>query len=165
MRSERRSTKRITNRDLARLAEVARQDRAAFFSRPRPSGPLPKDVLCVTLCQGAALHFVDGQNGIKDFDVWTFYRRRRNLQFPPRRVVSRDFGHPKFGQSFDRPEFVGRRVDLIGRSLDLARGESPAAAVQRYLTEGSTESARRLSEKAVVMLEPTRFRGLVVWPM
>ena len=122
MRPGRRSLKQITDRDLARLAEVARQDRADFFSKPRPSAPVLRDVLCVALCQGAALHYLDGRNGIKDFDVWTFYRRHGRKQFPPRRIVSRDLGHTKFGRSPDRPDFDGRRVDLIGRSLDTRVG-------------------------------------------
>jgi hypothetical protein len=27
----------------------------------------------VPLCQGGALHYVNGSNGVKDFDVWSFY--------------------------------------------------------------------------------------------
>ena len=26
-------------------------------------------------CQGAALHYVNERNGVKDFDVWSFYAR------------------------------------------------------------------------------------------
>jgi hypothetical protein len=84
MNSERRSTKHISDADLDRLAELARRDRAEFFARRRPLAPPVSALLCVALCQGAALHFIDGRNGIKDFDVWTFYRRRGARQFPPR---------------------------------------------------------------------------------
>jgi hypothetical protein len=34
--------------------------------------------------QGAALHYVNGQNGIKDFDVWSFYAQYDDWPFPPR---------------------------------------------------------------------------------
>jgi len=163
MRPEARSRKKITDRDLASLAEVARADRAEFFARSRPSA-LSNKILCVALCQGAALHYVDGKNGVKDFDVWTFYRGQGKSQFPPRRIVSRDFGHPKFGRSVDRPDYIGRRVDLIGRSIPVRPSESPIAALRRYVTEGKTESARRLAEKAIVLLEPARLRGRIVWP-
>lgn len=163
--SPKRSLKGITRADLTRLAAIARSDRREFFSsRPR-SAVLKKNVLCAALCQGAALHLVDGKNGVKDFDVWTFYRRHRATKFPPRRIVSRDFGIPKFGRSPDRPNFAGRRVDLLGRSLDVPKGAEPVAALRRYLTERTTDSARRLAEKAVVLLEPASKRGTVVWPV
>ena len=42
-------------------------------------------IIAVALCQGAALHYVNGSNGIKDLDVWTFYAERPALiQYPPR---------------------------------------------------------------------------------
>jgi hypothetical protein len=163
--SPRRSLQRITHGDLKRLAATARADRRAFVSQRAFRAALRKNVLCVALCQGAALHFVDGKNGVKDFDVWTFYSRRGAAKFPPRRIVSRDFGIPQFGRSPDRPAFVGRRVDLLGRSLDVPKGADPVAALRRYLTEGATDSARRLAEKAVVLLEPASKRGTVVWPI
>ena len=28
--------------------------------------------ICVALCQGAAMHYFDKTNGIKDFDIWFF---------------------------------------------------------------------------------------------
>ena len=34
------------------------------------------------LCQGAALHYVDAKNGVKDFDVWSFYTQRADGSFP-----------------------------------------------------------------------------------
>jgi len=79
-------------------------------------------------------------------------------------VVSRDFGLGKFGRSPDRPDFNGRRVDLIGRSIDVRPGESVLSALRRYLRDGKTTSARCLAAKAVVLLEPARLRGTVAWP-
>ncbi len=31
-----------------------------------------KQPLAVALCQGAAMHYYDNTNGVKDFDVWFF---------------------------------------------------------------------------------------------
>ena len=59
--------------DLLRLKEIAARDREEFFERNRKYGDLRNHVVVVALCQGAALHFVNGRNGIKDIDVWTFY--------------------------------------------------------------------------------------------
>ncbi len=54
-----------------------------FFWRYRNWSQLYRDrVIAVTLCQGAALHYLNGRNGVKDFDLWTFFektRERRSL--------------------------------------------------------------------------------------
>jgi hypothetical protein len=59
----------ISAADLEKLADIARHDRKDFFLR-RPE--YRAKVLLVALCQGAALHYLDGRNGIKDFDVRYF---------------------------------------------------------------------------------------------
>jgi len=164
--SARRSYKEIALKDLGRLAEIARWDREDLFRRIPRWGRLYADrVLCVALCQGAALHYVTGQTGVKDFDVWTFYRAHPAAPFPARRLRTVDFGDRKFGQSPDKPEFVGRRVDLIGRSLKCEPSDNPVRVVQAYLSEGRTRSARCLAEKAVVLLVPPDRRGQIIWPM
>lgn len=66
-----RSYERITERDLARLAQIAREDRAGRLARRPRWRVYEKRIICVALCQGAALHYLDGANGVKDFDVWT----------------------------------------------------------------------------------------------
>jgi len=118
--------------------------------------------MCVALCQGAALHYLDRTTGINDFDVYTFYRRHPAKDWYGRRIKRRDFGDPKFGQSLDRPEFVGRRVDCCARSIDVASREDVETALRRYLREGRTKTATLLAAKAVVLLEPNC--GRVVWP-
>ena len=73
----------------------------------------------VGLCaRGAALHYVNGQSGVKDFDVWSFYAQYDDWPFPSRWRGTRDFGPSKFGRySGDPPRYTGRRIDLLGRSL------------------------------------------------
>lgn len=151
--------------DLTRLARIARADRDAFFEKYPRYSPLADRLICVALCQGAALHAINGENGIKDFDVWTFYAAHpEDAAFPWRRCVARDFGDPKFGRSPERPDFVGRHVDLLGRSLETEGETDPAIILRKYLSEGKSETARRLSEKAAVLLEPANQFGAVVWP-
>lgn len=72
----------------------------------------------------------------------------------PKRIKSYDFGDPKFGQSQDRPDFAGRRVDCLVRSIDTMEGEDVKTSIQRYLIEGKTKTAQLLAAKAVVLLEP-----------
>lgn len=159
-----RSMVKIDLLDLARLARIARLDRQKFIARHPSRAALIPNILCVALCQGAALHFVNKKNGVKDFDVWTFYVDAGNQVFPPRRIVSRDFGDDKFGQSSDRPEFIGRRVDLLGRSIPAGRANNIIANLQAYLAQGRTQTARLLAAKAVVILEPSRLCGEIAWP-
>jgi hypothetical protein len=123
-----------------------------------------KRVLGSALCQGAALHYVTGRVGINDFDIYTFYSETRERLWYAKALRSRDFGRSKFGQSVNRPDFVGRRVDFMGRGIRARIGANPIAALRQYLREGRTLSARLLRTKAVVLLEPARFRGTVVWP-
>lgn len=161
-----RSLEKITVTDLQRLAAIARMDREDLFRRKPDLGKLYAGrLICVTLCQGAALHYIDSQNGVKDFDVWTFFHGYSKQPFPYRRNVHRDFGHPKFGTSPDRPDFVGRRVDLIGRSIRYKEGLDLTKVIQNYLIFSSNKSPRLLAKKAIVILEPKELLGKVAWPI
>ena len=156
---------RITPEDLARLAEIARLDREDLFARKPRYRVLAEGLVCVALCQGAAQHLVDGENGVKDFDVWTFYAARPDHPvFPWRRRAVRDFGDSRFGRTPNTAGFGGRRVDLLGRSIEVGEEGDPAAALRGYLAEGRTGSARALARKAAVLLEPSDRLGTVVWP-
>ena len=162
---EARSYERISLDDLARLAQIARDDREDRVTRRPRWRPYADRVLCVALCQGAALHYVDGRNGVKDFDVYAFYAEHPTGTFPYRWRTEADFGPSRFGQHPDDPDsFHGRRVDLIGRSLDVLPDADPITAVRHYLAAGHTETARQLARKAVVLLEPGPLRGQVIWP-
>ncbi len=165
MEGKDRSYERITLEDLTRLAGIARLDREDLFARKPRYRVLESQLICVALCQGAALHFVDGGNGVKDLDVWTFYAARPDHPaFPWRRRRARVFGDPALGRPPDRPDFAGRYVDLLGRSIEAFGETDPAAILRGYLSEGRTASARALSKKAAVLLEPSDLLGTVVWP-
>jgi hypothetical protein len=161
-----RSYERITKADLRRLDRLARADLHLLFSRlPETGRRYRHRLFAIALCQGAALHYVNGKNGVKDFDVWCFFRANRARPFPYRRNGTADFGNPKFGQSPGCGHFIGRRVDILGRSLDVPRSVAPAMALRSYLNEGRTASARYLAAKAVVLIEPPELLGTVIWPV
>jgi hypothetical protein len=120
----------------------------------------------VALCQGAAQHYVDGKRGIQDFDVYTFYSRHPARPWYAKRKKKMDFGDPRFGTSPDSPHFVGRRVDLLGRSLDVPLGTEPSVAIRSWLRAGrGNMSSAYLAEKSVVLLEPVRRCGEIIWPV
>jgi len=159
-----RSKEPITGSDLKVLSRIARKDREAFFQRyPDWFKLYSNRLLCVALCQGAALHFVDGLNGVKDFDVWSFFRENPGKPaIPYRRIVSQPFEYSKSGTSPIIREFIGRKVDLLFRSIPCSSDACPIVSIQHYLTERRTQAARCLAEKAVVLIEP--FQATVVWP-
>jgi hypothetical protein len=155
---------RIEAADLVRLADIARADRESFFSRNPRYALLRDKVVAVALCQGAALHYVDGVNGIKDIDVWTFYGQCAGVEYPPRRpVASYDFGDAKFGKTHNYEHFNGRKVDCLGRSIPAGDRENPCAALREYLGNAHTTSAAMLAKKAVILIEPRARLGTVVW--
>ena len=162
---EERSYKTITNDDLKRLGQIAAQDRIGLFQRKPELGMLYSErLIAVALCQGAALHYLDGKNGIKDLDVWSFYQAADERPHPYRRRGVEDFGDPIFGKTIDSPHYVGRRVDLLGRFLEVTDIADPIAILHRYLSSGKPESSRLLAMMAVILIEPSNLLGSVVWP-
>ena len=123
-----RSLTRIEVADLLRLAALAADAEAELFGRnSNGSGRYAGRLLGRALCQGAALHYLNGENGVKDFDVWSFYAQYDDWPFPARWRGTRDFGPSKFGRYPGDPRrYSGRRVDLLGRSLPA----SPAPTLQ-----------------------------------
>src|SRR5690349_8794869 len=91
-RREERSRAKLTDEHLRRLAVLAEEDHA-FFTRPGGRPEYESCRLAVALAQGAALHYLDGRNGVKDLDVWTFYVGIPGKRFPAdRRLRNVDFG-------------------------------------------------------------------------
>jgi hypothetical protein len=75
------------------LAALATDAEAELFRRnPQGSGRDAGRLLGRAPCQGAALHYVNGSNGVKDFDVWSFYAQYDDRPFAARWRGTRDFG-------------------------------------------------------------------------
>jgi hypothetical protein len=162
-----RSRVRIERADLLRLGALAADAEAVLFRRnPQGSGRYAGRLLGRALCQGAALHYVNGRNGVKDFDVWSFYAQHDDWPFPARWRGTRDFGPPRFGRyPGDPPRYSGRRVGLLGRSLPAEPGADPADVLRRYLAARRTASAKALAAKAVVLIHPENRAGEIGWPL
>ncbi len=161
-----RSLQPISQDQLARLDALAAADEADLFARtPSTAGRYGGRLIARALCQGGALHYIDGRNGVKDFDVWSFYAALDGYTpYPYRRVVAVDFGpSPHATWPGDYGKYEGRRVDLIGRSISAGLSDDPAEAIRAWLRAGSS-SATALAFKAVVLITPPDRRGEVVWP-
>ncbi len=118
--------------------------------------------LAVALCQGAAMHYLDKVNGVKDFDVWFFFPFSGE-HLPYRTIWNWDYVNPKFGRHPDVWGYAGRRVDVIVRSIHHFVEADPVQTILRYLQEENTVSSRELAKKAVVMLGPGELLGRGVW--
>lgn len=161
---EGRSFAQITYDDLRRLAAIAETDREAFFAAHPDWAKLYRDrLLAVALCQGAAAHFVDGKRGINDFDVYTFYAAHPDRPWYAKRNKRWDFGDPKFGKSVDRPDYLGRRVDLLGRGIPHLHEEDPAESICRWVSENPRASAKLIAQRPIVLLFPIDRIGEVIW--
>jgi hypothetical protein len=153
--SPHRSFTRITRNDLAQLAKIAVRDFADLCQRQRHSRRYADRLRLICLCQGAARHYVHYDRGVQDFDLWGFFEEIRGHPFPYRRRGKHDFGPSKFGCNPDDGEkFKGRRVDVIGRSIEIPKNETAIEAVQRYLREARTKSAALLAERQLSSCGP-----------
>jgi len=162
--SPHRSFELVAINDLARLAQITLAHFDDLFTRSEYSQPYKERLRLLCLCQGAARHYVHGDCGVDDFDMWGFFEAIPDHPFPYRRKGTRDFGASKFGRNPDNgPHFEGRRVDVIGRSIPMPPTETPIQSVQHYLREGMSESARLLSERPVIVAWPDSDRGQVIW--
>lgn len=155
----------LTDEHLRRLAELAEADREGLFIRNPHLSVYRNRILLTALCQGAALHFVNGTNGVKDLDVYTFYAEDPCVGYPYRRRGVEDFGDSELGRHPDDHGFQGRRVDLLGRALKVATTADPVTSIRNYLRAGGTATARELAKKAVVVIDPGARFSQVAWPL
>jgi hypothetical protein len=117
--------------------------------------------IAAALCQGAAMHYYDKTNGVKDFDIWFFYPFNKT-HLPYRTIWNWDYKNLKFGHRAADAGYVGRRVDVLVRSIHEVATANPVEAIQDYLASEASSSAKALAKKAVVMLYPTPLLGRVV---
>ncbi|MFH2064747.1 MAG: hypothetical protein ABIK15_06090 [Pseudomonadota bacterium] len=118
--------------------------------------------LAVALCQGAAMHYHDKKNGIKDFDVWFFYPFNKK-HLPYRTYWNWDYTNPKFGHHPTISGYIGRKVDVLVRSIRNFTVDDPIKTIHQFLQFENTTSAKELSKKSVVMLSPDNLVGRVIW--
>ena len=164
-----RSYKKITKDDLLRLRKIAIDYQKELCKKRVKYKSLER--LCICLCQGAGKHYIDGTTGVRDFDVYTFYKKN-GVNYPYRNVVIRDFQDNKFGTTDGYSEkvqnklkdFTGRKVDIMGRQISVNKNETFKASVERYLSTEPTETAHFLAKKGVVVLDPLDNLGDILWP-
>ena len=187
-RRSKRSFAPLTAEHLLRLSAIALADHQ-LFTRPDGRPEFADRRVAVVLAQGGAVHYLRGDVGIKDLDVWTFYAAVQGVAFPAKRNRHVDFGPSELGRQryvFDAAknpaelarfrrwdQFRGRRVDLLMRDLHV-EPDAPSRIVIRALREwlqaGESSTSQNppssyyLAQKAMVLIDPSRGRGAAVWP-
>ncbi len=177
-----RSRAPLTKQHLAKLSQLAEQDREKFFiAQPAYRGRL----IATVLAQGAALHYLDRKTGVKDLDVWSFFalpkdhtrfvadRRHMHVDFGPSDLGRQHYDLTTAKNDRERSQWAlwqqtheGRRVDLMMRGLPCGLDVDPAAAIRAWLDRGVRKSEGswwHLRQKAVIMIDPASRRGEVVW--
>jgi hypothetical protein len=160
-----RSFERINKADLAHLAHLALRNLHGLFARKPHSAVYDGRLMLLCLCQGAAQHYVHRDRGVNDFDVWAFFRSYPKYSFPYRRHGTADFGPSRFGHNArEGSRFIGRRVDIMGRSVPVLDSDTAITALCRYLREGAAgSSACHLAQRPVVVIWPEALCGQVIW--
>ena len=150
----------LTTADLHRMNRLVSKAHSDLSERRRD---LKGRLLAGCLAQGGGLHFVDPSHGLKDIDLWLFYRSEGlAVGIPSRSRWTYDFGPSEHGRhpEDDPGTFLGRRVDVMVRGVH-GRHNTPAEAVRTWLTTGTT-SARLLKEKPLVLVWPKSLVGEIV---
>lgn len=158
-----RSFATITTQDLKRILKLAKSDVKRFFDNHPKYGRLYRGTeILIALGQGAALHYIDKKSGVKDFDVWFFYPKR-TITLPYRRRGTADFGSLKFGKHPDDKDYTGRRIDILMRSDPHFKRNNPQRSLTNYLNQSNTQTAVKLSHKAMIGLWPDSLFGKILW--
>lgn len=160
----RRSFERLQIEDLRRLAASAMENPNRFVEGNREKyGWCENHLLMLCLCQGAAEHYVRGERGVKDFDVWAFYEAQTGEKpFPWRRYSTENFGHSRFGRNPCDEGYTGWRINVFGRSITRKAEQSPEGAVLDWV-HSKRKSARHIMTNPVVATCPERDCGRVIW--
>jgi hypothetical protein len=101
--------------------------------------------------------------GVKNLDVYTFYAEDPAIRYRTDAEASRTSATQEHGRHPDDYESVGRRVELLGRTLKVSASADPVSAVRSYLRAGGTSTAKELSKKAVVVSDPGARFSQVIW--
>lgn len=159
----------MTDDDLRRARDVALAVLSEKFTRlsAGATGAFKNALEILCLCQGSALHRLSGTRGIKDIDVWGFFRPVPGKRFPARAVWRGDFGASAHGRHPDdvKAGRSGRRVDVLGRDIPMNLDEDPRQAVRRYLEKCKNPTPVELARRPVVVLWPNKWFGETIWSL
>lgn len=159
-KDEVRTYEKLTKEDLKEIEQYAKEELKRFLNKEKYK-VYENKLIAICLCQGAAQHFVDGKTGIKDIDVWFFFKEDKDVKIPNfknmRKSVSKKFTN--IGEK--RIDFLKKAIkeDIINKS----ESEKPEDILKSYLQNGHTSSSKLLAQKSVVGLFPPDIFEKIIW--
>ena len=160
----------ITNSDLRQLLSISREYIDSFFHRRRDLRHYKKQLVSIALCQGAALHYLDKKNGVKDFDIYFFFGVEYDNRLINRVPAKGEINLSKFGVHPDDYQrgLTARRIDFLRRNISpkisVIENQEPEIVIRSYLEAKPTPTATELAKKAVIGLWPTSVFAKTIWP-
>jgi hypothetical protein len=162
-------TEQMETEDLALVRDFALK----IFERHPYMQRFKELLVGIALCQGAANHYAickgmakryadANKSGMKDIDVWFFFKKTDGSVFNNRWRIARDLGETKFGKDPGEKGYIGRRVDFFGRSIDADEANS-FHSIRRWVTEGPWTSPIWIRQKVVVGLYPDTIFDKFIW--
>ncbi|MFH0874793.1 MAG: hypothetical protein V1859_02560 [archaeon] len=150
----------INKKHLIHLGIITITDQKEFFNLNKKYAHYKKRIYAILLVQGAALHYVDKKNGIKDFDVLVIYKKQNNrTKLYAKRLKSYDSGLPEFGRySKDKPKYTNRRVDILMREIPVLKHKSLNINLRDFISQH-----KYWSKKAAVGIWPKRILGKIIY--
>lgn len=159
----------ITDEDLKILIKLAREEHKNFFKRnPELESYYKNSLLCILLGQGAALHYYNGKYGVKDFDVYLFYKENSEKKLLVRRTKNINHKIGKFGNI--KIDFIKKMIKtkyIVGNEEDVLKiinkllTESKSSVV-KFLTVRAKKEKGRL-KNAIIGLYPVSIFKKILW--
>jgi hypothetical protein len=164
-KEEVRTYEKLTKEDLKEIEQYAKEELKRFLNEVgNPNGKYrvyENKLIAICLCQGAAQHFVDEKTGIKDIDVWFFFKEDKKVKLPNRKNM-RKLVSKKFTNIGNKSiDFLKKAIkqDIINKS----ENEKPEDILKSYLQNGNTSTSKYLAQKSVVGLFPPEILGKIIW--
>lgn len=101
------------------------------------------------------------KNGIKDLDVWFFFRPDAQVPIPHKRNLCKTIALELPGIGLVDIDFLKKMIK--DETIQKAKNNTPSAIILSYLHNEETSTARELSKKSVVMLYPDVLFGEPIW--
>lgn len=147
---------KIYKKDLRALRDLALKEHNEFFIRnPHLKKPYSNSLIGICLCQGAAWHYLDPENGIKDFDIWHFYKERKKAAFPYRAKKVNKIGY--------KNKWIDYLKRAISKSVYKEFPSAPDKIILQYLLQKNTKTKKFLLKKPVIGLYPESIFSKVIW--
>ena len=161
------SDEQLTRDDLIRLKDIVLGSLRTRVYQAPIARQYAGRLMMLALCQGAAQNYLYGAHGkngrgVKDLDVWAFHYGGLERAFPSRTHWRTDFGESHLGCNPHDDGYVGRRIDIIGRSIPFVGNAKDS--VLAWLKGDRRSAASHLIERPVIGLFPENYLGAVIWP-